>query len=389
MAPLEASAVSFGEIRYNRFSIDYKPTKPYLFSFAWSNRMAGLLTLEPADCNATLRYSFTSHPGNWEGAAPQFGWQIASPLEASVIEKAQSGPLPRDRSSFVRIGAPNVQLITLKNSEQPGHGWILRLVETEGKDTDVSIDLPHFELASAEECDLVENTRAVLPVDANKLQLRIGKYAYATIRLVGGEKIPAAPSDVQARPASDSEIALSWPAAGAAAYNIYRSEDPKDPPTAYTLAGRATQTHFTDTGLKLDTTYYYFVAGVSRDNQQSAPSAQIHARTTTQNRTAPPPVEDLGVVRRSKDALILYWHKQEEPDVARYLVFRSDSPAFSPSAAPVATVEPTRYFLQIYRDSGLAPSHTYYYKVLAEDWAGNRQLRSPIAKSVTASGLEK
>ena len=125
MAPWEASAVSFGEIRYNRFSIDYKPSKPYLFSFAWSNRMAGLLTLEPADCNATLRYSFTSHAGDWEGSASQFGWRIASPLEASVIEKPQTGRTGcGTRSSFVRISAPNVQLVTLKNSEQPGRGWI-------------------------------------------------------------------------------------------------------------------------------------------------------------------------------------------------------------------------------------------------------------------------
>jgi alpha-mannosidase len=389
MAPWEASAVSFGEIRYNHFSIDYKPSKPHLFSFAWSNRMAGLLTLEPADCNATLRYSFTSHAGDWQGPAPEFGWRIASPLEASVIEKPQTGPLPRDHASFVRISAPNIQLVTLKNSEQPGHGWILRLVETEGKDTDASIDLPHFDLGSAEECDLVENTRGTVRIDSNTLRLHMGKYAYATIRLVGREKIPAAPRDIQARPASDSEIALTWPASGAAAYNIYRSEDPKEPPTAYTLAGRATQNHFVDSGLKLDTTYYYLVAGVSRDNQQSDPSPQIHTRTSAQNRTAPPPVEDLGVVRRAKDTLILYWHKQEEPDVARYLVYRGDSPAFSATAAPVAIVEPTRFFLQIYRDSGLEPGHTYYYRVLAEDFAGNRQQRSPVAKSTTAAGIEK
>jgi hypothetical protein len=80
MAPWEASAVSFGEIRYSKFSIDYEPTKPYLFSFAWSNRMAGLLTLSPEDCNATLRYSFTSHPGSWDrGRVTSFAWQVANP----------------------------------------------------------------------------------------------------------------------------------------------------------------------------------------------------------------------------------------------------------------------------------------------------------------------
>jgi hypothetical protein len=386
MAPWEASAVSFGEIRYNQFSIHYKPTKPYLFSFAWSNRMAGLLTLEPADCNATLRYSFTSHRGDWDtDAASQFGWQVASPLETAVIEGPQSGPLPADRASYIHVNTPNVQLVTLKNSEQPGRGWILRLVETEGKDTDATIEFGPIDVASAEECDLVENTRAPLAVESNRLRLHIGKYAYSTIRLIGRGEVPAAPRDVSAQTGGDSEISVTWPqVAGAAAYNIYRSDDPKDPPTAYTLVGRTTRSRFVDTGLHVDTAYYYHIASVNRANRQSEPSPQIAARTSTVNRTPPGAVEDLGIVRRSKDTLIVYWQRRPEPDVARYLVYRSATPDFAASAKPVATVEQTRYFLQILRDTGLEAGHTYYYKVLAEDFAGNRQQRSPIAHAATS-----
>jgi hypothetical protein len=386
MVPVEASAISFGEIRYNHFSIDYKPSKPYLFSYAWSNRMAGLLTLEPADCNATLRYSFTSHQGEWDtGAATQFGWRAASPLEAIVIDGPQSGPLPSDRASFVKLSAPNIQLVTLKNSEQPGHGWILRLVETEGKDTDVTAEFGHFDLASAEECDLVETTRRPLPVEGRSLRLHMGKFSYATIRLVGRGETPATVTNVQAAPASDSSISLTWTATpSAAGYNIYRSDDPKDPPTAYTLAGRTTGNRFTDSGLYVDTPYYYHVAAVNRTNQQGAPSDQAAARTSAVNRTPPGEVEDLGVVRRSSDTLIVYWHKRPEPDVARYLVYRSATPDFPASTKPVATLNATPYFLQIYRDSGLQPRSTYFYKVVAEDWAGNRQLRSPVAHSMTA-----
>lgn len=385
MALWEASAVSFGEIRYSKFSIDYEPTKPYLYSYAWSNRMAGLLTLSPEDCNATLNYSFSSHVGDWDhDAVTSFGWDVASPLEVSVIDGAQRGTLPASEASFVRLSAPNIELVTLKNSEQPGRGWILRLVETEGRETDVTMDLGHFDLASAEECDLVENDRRVIPVDGDRLHLHMGKYAYETIRLMGGALPPPVVGKVTARSVNDSEIALEWPAvAGAAGYNVYRSEDPKDPPTVYTLVGRAVGNHFADAGLNLDTTYYYHVASVSRNNRQSEPSKQASAHTSAVNRTPPGQVQDLGIVRRSKDTLVVYWHKAAEPDVSRYLVYRSQTKNFPAAAQPVAEVKPTQFFLQLYRDTGLEPGHTYYYKVLPEDWAGNRQEKSAIAISAT------
>ena len=388
MAPREASAVSFGEIRYNRFSIDYRPSKPYLFSFAWSNRMAGLLTLEPADCNATLHYSFTSHAGGWNrDTAARFGWEVASPLEAAVITGPQTGPLPRGHASFVAVSAPNVQLITLKDSEQPGRGWILRLVETEGRDTDINIEFANLSLSGARECDLVENDRRPIPLEGGRLRLHIGKYAYSTIRLIGRGEAPAAPQMASAHADADSEISLTWPAVpGAAAYNIYRSDDPMDPPTAYTLVRRVTPNRMVDTSLNPDTTYYYYIAAVNRVNLQSSVSPQVSARTTVSHRTPPAPVTDLGIVRRSKDTLIVYWHKAVEPDVAHYLVYRSTTGEFPGSTKPVAIVNATNYFLQVYRDTDLQPGRTYYYKILAEDWAGNRQVRSPVAKSTTASG---
>ena len=390
MAPREASAVSFGEIRYSKFSIDYQPANPHLYSFAWSNRMAGLLTLSPEDCNATLHYSFrshggSSHTGDWDhDAVTTFGWEVASPLETSVIDTVQRGTLPAGAASFVRLSAPNVELVTLKNSEQPGRGWILRLVETEGRDTDVSVDLGHFDLASAEECDLVENPMRAIPVDGNRLHLRVGKYTYVTIRLLGRAQPPPEVGELRSRAVSDSEIALEWPpAAGTAGYNVFRSEDPKDPPTVYTLVGRAVGNHLTDAGLNLDTTYYYHVASVSRDNRQGQPSKQASAHTSAVNRTPPGPVEDLGIVRQSKDTLVVYWHKAAEPDVARYLIYRSQTKSFPESAQPIADVKPTQFFLQLYRDTGLEPGHTYYYKVLPEDGAGNRQNKSAIAVSAT------
>ena len=383
MAPWNAATVNFGEIRYNRFSIDYRPTSSYLYSYAYSNRMAGLLTLNGDDCNARMGYSFTSHSGDWDaGQTTAFGWSVASPLEARLLPAAQRGDLPPKEATFLNISAPNVQLVTLKQSEQPGRGWIVRLVETEGKDTDVAVELPHFHITHAAECDLVENDRGPLAVDGRKVTLRMGKYSYATVR-VWGAADPGHVADVHAEALSDKQVRLDW-SGSATGYNIYRSEDPDAPPTLYSLVGRSAQAQFTDDWLKLGTTYYYHVAPVSNDNNQGAPSPRVAVTTRTANTSAPAPVEGLGVVRRAKDRLILYWLTSPEPDVARYRIYRGDTENFSLAGkSPLATVESARFFLQTYIDNGLAPGHTYYYQVLPEDWAGNRQMHSSVAGATT------
>jgi len=242
--------------------------------------------------------------------------------------------------------------------------------------------LPHFPFTHAAECDLVENDRAPLTVEGRRVSLRIGKYAFATVRMWSGAA-PGQVADVRAQALSDKQIRLSWSGA-ATAYNVYRSEDPDAPPTLYNLVARTTQPQFTDDWLKIATTYYYRVAPVSMDNDQGAPSPRVLAATKTVNTSPPAPIKGLGVVRRAKNRLILYWLTSPEPDVARYHIYRGAEKDFSIAGKPpLATVESARFFLQTYSDNGLAPGRTYYYRVVPEDWAGNRQTQSPAAGATT------
>ena len=385
MAPVEAFTMNFGEIRYNQFSIDYQPANSHLYSYAYSNRMASLLALQPEDYHATLRYSFTSHAGDWNsGAATQLGWSVASPLEARRLPAGQHGALPADQASFVSISARHVQMVTLKQSEQPGRGWILRLVETEGKASTVQVQLPRLPITGAMQCDLVENDQQTLAVRDRSVTLDIGPFAFATVRLFDRGSGPAAVEGVTAEAVSDQSIRLRWKPVPGAVYNIYRSEDPGAPPTAYSLAARAPNPAFTDTGLKLDTAYHYFVAAVNPANQQGPVSGKVSARTAKANTSPPRPVEELGVVRCAADRLMVYWRKSPDPDIARFLVYRGERPGFAVEGArPVAVVRPSGYFLETFMDTGLAPGRTYYYRVLPEDWAGHRQTRSALAQATT------
>ena len=392
MAPWNATTVNFGEIRYNQFSIDYKPQKSYLYSYAWSNRMSGLIELGPDEWNTTLGYSFTSHAGDWDqGAVTQFGWSIASPAEGRLLPAGQKGNLPETAKSFLSADAPNVQLATLKPSSQPGRGWVARLVETEGKKGEVTVDLSTFSAEAAFLCDLVENDRQALPVANGKVKVPVEPFSFMTIRFAGPAKALSGVELLQARPVSDSVIELNWKEVpGAAAYLVYRSEDPDAPPTVYSLVNRTIKAEFVDKDLKIDTKYYYYVAPLSAFNQQGPVSERKEIRTDRKNTTPPRPVEELGVVRYSSTELKPYWLKSQDPDIARYEVYRSLHPGVKASRENfVATVEPTKFFLQSYDDSGLKPGTTYYYRVLAEDWAGNRQSVSPEASATTpAAGNE-
>jgi phosphodiesterase/alkaline phosphatase D-like protein len=90
-------------------------------------------------------------------------------------------------------------------------------------------------------------------------------------------------------------------------------------------------------------------------------------------------------VRRSPQKLMIYWRSNTEPDLARYYVYRGSTPDFAVAGqAPLAVIEPEReHFLQMYIDSGLKPGTRYFYKVLAEDFAGNRQSRSSTTSATT------
>lgn len=385
LAPWNAGTFSFGGIRYNQFSIDYRPENSWIYGYAWSNRMAGLLVLSPNDANATIGYSMTSHDGDWNsGEAAAFGWNIASPLEAFRLAPRQSGTWREIEKSFVSVDLPNVQMTVMKNSEQPGRGQVLRFVETAGKSGEFVLTAPALATTKAVLCDLVENDLTALTVEGGKVRVPIRAYGYATLRLESGNAADSAPV-VHATTIADDKIRLSWNRIGSdTAYNIYRSVDPNDPPVAQTLVARVKDTTFTDQGLFYKTRYHYRVAAVSANNLQGPASNLVSVETAGRNLAPPAVVSEFGVVRRSKDRLMVYCRSNPEPDIARYYLYRGETENFPISARePLAVLEPAKYFLQLYLDSGLQPGKKYFYQVVAEDWAGNRQSKAAVASAIT------
>jgi len=382
MAVHNAPIVHFGEIRYNAFSIDYRPSSSHLYGYVWSNRMDGLATLCPDDMNARVEYSFTSRDGEWNSGTPgKLGWNVASPLMARAIPANQKGLSQERAVSFLSVDQPQVQLSVLKESAAPGQGWIVRLVETAGRATTAILDVSRFSPATAVLCDLVENDGNALPLSAGKVTVSLDPYSFVSVRIKGSEAAPARVTGVRLVEPSDDRMTVRWDAVpGVSHYHIFRSVDPNEPPTAHSWVGRVNKSEFLDTGLNLDTVYHYRVAAVGVANQQGEPSATAKARTGSKNLAPPSPVPELGIVRQAPHRLMVCWRKSPESDVARYFVYRSTRPDFAgENDQPIAQVSPSGYYLEHFVDETVSAGRTYYYRVVAEDWASNRQTQSPVA----------
>ena len=79
-----------------------------------------------------LRYSVTSHKGDWiEGRPRYLGWSAGNPLIPVPVDGKSKGDLP-ETLSFCQLDKPNVFLLALKKAEI-GEGIIIRLNETEGR----------------------------------------------------------------------------------------------------------------------------------------------------------------------------------------------------------------------------------------------------------------
>ena len=72
----------------------------------------------------------------------------------------------------------------------------------------------------------------------------------------------------------------------------------------------------------------------------------------------PSAVVELGVVRLTPERLMVCWRKSAESDVARYLVFRGETPDFNPTDLPIGTVAPNGYQTEYFKDIGLKPGHS-------------------------------
>ncbi len=128
------------------------------------------------------RLALYPHKGDWKaGGTLRRGHEFNAPLLAHA-PMAHAGALPAE-TSFVQAGPANVVLAALK--KETGYyerGWIVRLYEAEGRETEARLDLPWEAIAT--EVDLIERPLGGPLGEGKALTIPLKPYEIKTVRLL-------------------------------------------------------------------------------------------------------------------------------------------------------------------------------------------------------------
>jgi alpha-mannosidase len=196
LSPVDAHLVMFGglnsvETSQAHHAVDL-PTyggpyitelkKAHMYSFVMYNNFR--TNMAPVQLGDVLfRYSVNSHKGNWiEGRPRDFGWAVKNPLFSVAVSGKSNGNLP-ESMSFCQVDKPNVILLAMKKAED-NDGIIIRLNETEGRDTEVTVTLPKLTIGKVYETNIVEENEKLLDVQEKAIKITIKAFGVKTIRIL-------------------------------------------------------------------------------------------------------------------------------------------------------------------------------------------------------------
>ena len=186
---------------------------------------------------------------------------------------------------------------------------------------------------------------------------------------------PAAPSNLQATPASSTNINLTWNDASnnEDGFRVYRGATSTTVTTLVATVGPGI-TSYPDTGLSASTTYFYKVTAFNTAGE-SALSNGANATTNPPPLTAPAAPTNLQAAAASSSGIILTWNDASNNEDG-FRMYRGTTPTTVTTLVVTLGVGATSY-----SDTGLAASTTYYYKVTAFNSVGE----SPVSNVANAT----
>ena len=365
-----------------------------------------------------FRWSIRSHSHDWsEGKAYHFGREVAHPFTTFIAAGKNKGSLPAARHSFVEMDTEDVICTAIKPAEQNGEGYILRFVEVSGKETEVNLTagfMDRIERANLTNLVEVDKDYSLEIVGDNSLKFIIPAFGLRTIRIVPEKSVLPTITSFQGRSVADRQVDLHWKLQGPgkenlAYYQIYRGKESGFKPGLKTYVGNTGETGFTDRPelhikgwqdnlLEPGTPYHYRVIPMGKDNRKGEQSDEITVTTLATSEKNLEPGKVLGLVATLVSPVTehnyvgLYFYTNVEEDVNQYNLYRSKEKGFIPDASnriaemdvteeilhktPHGFGEATRmlkaYNRQLFVDEEVEPYTTYYYKVAAEDDAGQQ-----------------
>jgi hypothetical protein len=166
-------------------------------------------------------------------------------------------------------------------------------------------------------------------------------------------------------------------------YNLYRGTTANFTPSAANRIATQTGTTFSDTGRVASTTYFYVVEAATT----AGVSASVRTSATTPGgggscAVAPAAVTNLAASASSTSQINVAWNAVTPPAncTVTYTVHRSTTANFTPSAS---TAVASGLTTTAHSSTGLAPSTTYHFVVLAVDAVGSSTI---VRTSATTQG---
>ena len=179
------------------------------------------------------------------------------------------------------------------------------------------------------------------------------------------------------------KLHLFWklnPESQLAGYEIYRSTYSSPITEKRLIASVATPlTYYIDSGLSDHVTYYYQITAVDRYGNKSSPSEEAYAYPTDK---LPPEVPAEFIAVAGDKVIALYWKLNSEEDVFQYLIERS----LTGEEGSFGYIKAVQHPIDYYYDGNLTNGTTYYYRMRAEDYSGNKSGYTSVVSTTPYSG---
>ncbi len=194
---------------------------------------------------------------------------------------------------------------------------------------------------------------------------------------------PTQPSDLAAT-MSDGNVQLSWAAStddiGVTGYRVYRGSSADFVPSSSTLLGQTTALAYLDSAVPAGTWYYKVIAQDAAGNVSSPASASV----AIADDSAPTAPGDVKASVTGSSVTVSWSPATDNVAVVGYQVHRGDSAGFAPEAGNKVGASTSTSFT----DRSVAPG-TYYYKLTAEDGAGNVSASSDAASATVVAAPQE
>lgn len=130
----------------------------------------------------TFRYSLTSDGAIAPDEATHFGESTVQSMRTAVLHAGRRNPNWPVSRSLCRVEPETVELTACKPADD-GNGLIIRVRETAGRDTDVTVRTAFPGMTKASRCDLVERIQGPIDMADGGIRLKVKANGWATLRL--------------------------------------------------------------------------------------------------------------------------------------------------------------------------------------------------------------